>query len=105
MCPCRTRFAIIEHLFLLVGFLGRISPFAPKGDLCRDCKLVIRRVLEQSIGRPVATASDATPEGGPTVEPWDLDLHASVDFNFELFDTFDWARPDFGAHQGPGGVV
>ncbi|KAM0274968.1 hypothetical protein ACHAQH_007698 [Verticillium albo-atrum] len=100
-----TRFAIIEHLFLLVGFLDRISPLAPNGDLCRDCKLVIRRVLEQSVGGPTTSPSAATGDGGLNLEPWDLDLHPSVDFNFELFDTFDWARPDFGGHQGSGAAA
>ncbi|KAM0326240.1 hypothetical protein ACHAQA_006837 [Verticillium albo-atrum] len=100
--PLPTRFAIIEHLFLLVGFLDRISPLAPNGDLCRDCKLVIRRVLEQSIGDHAPAANDATAGGGSALDAWDLDLHASVDFNFELFDTFDWLRPDFGANQNHG---
>lgn len=86
-----TRFAMIEHLFLLVGFLDRVSPSAPNGDLCRDCKVVIRRVLEQSVGQPPGAASDV--QG---LAPWDVDLQPSVDFNFELLDTFDWIRAEAG---------
>ncbi|KAG7109564.1 hypothetical protein HYQ44_011548 [Verticillium longisporum] len=88
---------MIEHLFLLVGFLDRVSPSAPNGDLCRDCKVVIRRVLGQSVGQPPATASDVRGVGvGLTLAPWDVDLQPSVDFNFELLDTFDWIRAEAG---------
>ncbi|KAM0493589.1 hypothetical protein D7B24_001105 [Verticillium nonalfalfae] len=91
MLQLPTRFAMIEHLFLLVGFLDRVSPSAPNGDLCRDCKVVIRRVLEQSVGQPPVAASDVR-----GLAPWDVDLQPSVDFNFELLDTFDWIRAEAG---------
>ncbi|KAH7130884.1 hypothetical protein EDB81DRAFT_888184 [Dactylonectria macrodidyma] len=87
-----SRFAIIEKLFLLVSFLDWVSPNAPNGDLCRSCKRIIRHVLEKVTQD--ATPASGFPQAAPTLEPWNWDLgDTSIDFEFDLLDTFEWLRP------------
>lgn len=97
--PGPTRFAIIEKLFLLIGFLDWVSPNAPNSDLCRSCKRVIRLVLEK-VTQETPPASGA-PQAVPVFEPWKWDLgDTSLDFEFDLLDTFEWLRPELPSIQG-----
>lgn len=83
-----SRFAIIEKLFLLVGFLDWVTPNAPNSDLCISCKNVIRRVLEHVTQEPA-------PQAEGHFEPWNWDIgDTALDFEFGLLDTFEWMRPE-----------
>lgn len=108
--PGLTRAAIVQKLSLLLGFLDWIKPTAPNGDLCRECKVVIERVLDHTLNNN----NDASPmktSGGndngellaaPAAEPllgWGEPLPAALDFNFDLLDTFDWLRSDVNTFQ------
>lgn len=85
--PEITRSSIIQKLSLLIGFLDWTRPFAPNADLCADCSLIIRHVLDHSL-------NTVSLEGEmPNTFEWDLDA-TQLDFNFDLLDTFDWLRPD-----------
>ncbi|KAL2883948.1 hypothetical protein SGCOL_000586 [Colletotrichum sp. CLE4] len=94
--PQVSRSSIIQKLSLLVGFLDWVSPTAPNGDLCADCKIIIQRVLDQALNSPAASASSAVDGGLPGVLdiPMDWDFSTQLDFNFDLLDTFDWLRPE-----------
>ncbi|KAF5135164.1 hypothetical protein E5D57_005808 [Metarhizium anisopliae] len=81
--PKMTRSSIIQQLSLLVGFLDWIGPGGPNGELCANCSSVIQLVLDHTLNAP-------EDERWPPVS---LDA-VQLDFNFELFDTFDWLRPD-----------
>ncbi|KID74186.1 uncharacterized protein G6M90_00g081390 [Metarhizium brunneum] len=81
--PKMTRSGIIQQLSLLVGFLDWIGPGGPNGELCANCSSVIQLVLDHTLNAP-------EDERWPPVS---LDA-MQLDFNFELFDTFDWLRPD-----------
>lgn len=97
--PGPTRFAIIEKLFLLIGFLDWVSPNAPNSDLCRSCKRVIRLVLEKVTQE--TPPAGGSPQAVPVFEPWKWDLgDASLDFEFDLLDTFEWLRPELPSMQG-----
>lgn len=85
--PEITRSAVIQKLSLLVGFLDWVSPTAPNAELCKDCKSVIERVLDQAL--------NFVPGNGPAFEAsTNWDLSTQLDFNFDLMDTFDWLRSD-----------
>ncbi|KAG8410288.1 hypothetical protein J3458_018000 [Metarhizium acridum] len=81
--PKITRSSIIQQLSLLIGFLDWIGPNGPNGELCANCSSVIQLVLDHTSNAP-------EDERWPPVR---LDT-TQLDFNFELFDTFDWLRPD-----------
>lgn len=84
--PEITRSSIIQKLSLLIGFLDWIKPSAPNSELCASCSVVIRHVLDCLLNEGA---------GGERVqEPREWELGASMDFNFELLDTFDWMRPE-----------
>ncbi|ETS73302.1 hypothetical protein PFICI_14907 [Pestalotiopsis fici W106-1] len=85
--PEITRSAIIQKLSLLVGFLDWVSPTAPNAELCKDCKSVIERVLDQALNCIPGNA----PAFGASIN-WDLST--PLDFNFDLMDTYDWLRSD-----------
>ncbi|KXJ87361.1 hypothetical protein Micbo1qcDRAFT_208372 [Microdochium bolleyi] len=109
-----SRSSIIQNLTLLVGFLDWVKPSAPNSDLCADCKLVIKRVLDHHLNNPapmptaavdpssqvIGLASDETqlqPSASMNyVEPLDQWMPAEdmPIFNFQLMDTFDWLRND-----------
>ncbi|KAK1656023.1 fungal-specific transcription factor domain-containing protein [Colletotrichum phormii] len=99
--PQVSRSSIIQKLSLLVGFLDWVSPTAPNGDLCADCKVIIQRVLDQALNGPAASASSAVDGGLPGVLdiPMDWDFSTQLDFNFDLLDTFDWLRPEVSLSQ------
>ncbi|KXH59473.1 fungal specific transcription factor domain-containing protein [Colletotrichum nymphaeae SA-01] len=101
--PQVSRSSIIQKLSLLVGFLDWVSPTAPNGDLCADCKVIIQRVLDQALNSPVASASSAVDGGLPAGVmldvPMDWDFSTQLDFNFDLLDTFDWLRPEVSSSQ------
>ncbi|KXH32860.1 fungal specific transcription factor domain-containing protein [Colletotrichum salicis] len=99
--PQVSRSSIIQKLSLLVGFLDWVSPTAPNGDLCADCKVIIQRVLDQALNSPAASASSAVDGGLPGVLdiPMDWDFSTQLDFNFDLLDTFDWLRPEVSLSQ------
>ena len=84
--PEITRSTIIQKLSLLVGFLDWIKPRAPNKDLCANCSLVIRHVLDHSLNTTYSAEM-------PDTFSWDLETQ--LDFNFDLLDTFDWLRQDF----------
>ncbi|KAI4593136.1 hypothetical protein KJ359_010060 [Pestalotiopsis sp. 9143b] len=85
--PEITRSAVIQKLSLLVGFLDWVSPTAPNADLCKDCKSVIERVLDQAL--------NFVPGNAPAFEAsTNWDFSTQLDFNFDLMDTFDWLRSD-----------
>lgn len=84
--PEITRSTIIQKLSLLVGFLDWIQPLAPNRDLCAECCVIIRHVLDYSLN--TVPVRDEIPN---TFE-WDLDT-TQLDLNFEFLDTFDWLRP------------
>lgn len=86
--PTITRSAVIQKLSLLVGFLDWVKPTAPNAELCKDCKSVIQRVLDQALN----SAPGQTP---PFWEGLDMDFSTQLDFNFDLMDTFDWLRSDY----------
>lgn len=71
-----------------MGFLDWVEPSAPNSNLCHECKLVIQRVLDQTLN---PTMPDGL--GMPDVLDWDFS-GKQLDFNFDLMDTFDWMRPD-----------
>ncbi|KAK2599107.1 hypothetical protein QQS21_005448 [Conoideocrella luteorostrata] len=80
-----TRSSIIQQLSLLIGFLDWVGPTGTNGDMCASCSSVIRAVLDHTLN---AKEDESWP-------PINLDLDSMhLDFNFELFDTFDWLRPD-----------
>ncbi|KAK9414545.1 hypothetical protein SUNI508_11118 [Seiridium unicorne] len=86
--PDITRSTVIQKLSLLVGFFDWVSPSAPNAELCKDCKSVIERVLDQALNN--------TPgEMHPFLDNMNMDFSTQLDFNFELMDTFDWLRSDF----------
>ncbi|KXH44020.1 fungal specific transcription factor domain-containing protein [Colletotrichum simmondsii] len=101
--PQVSRSSIIQKLSLLVGFLDWVSPTAPNGDLCADCKVIIQRVLDQALNSPAASASSAVDGGLPAGVmldvPMDWDFSTQLDFNFDLLDTFDWLRPEVSSSQ------
>ncbi|KAK2032885.1 fungal-specific transcription factor domain-containing protein [Colletotrichum zoysiae] len=98
--PKLTRSSIIQKLSLLVGFLDWVSPTAPNGDLCADCKCIIQRVLDQALNGPAASASSAVDGGFPAaLDAMDWDFYTQPDFNFDLLDTYDWLRPEFPSSQ------
>ncbi|KAJ0160375.1 hypothetical protein CTA2_8086, partial [Colletotrichum tanaceti] len=98
--PKLTRSSIIQKLSLLVGFLDWVSPTAPNGDLCADCKCIIQHVLDQALNGPAASASSAVDGGFPAaLDAMDWDFSAQLDFNFDLLDTFDWLRPEVPSGQ------
>ncbi|UQC83263.1 fungal specific transcription factor domain-containing protein [Colletotrichum lupini] len=101
--PQVSRSSIIQKLSLLVGFLDWVSPTAPNGDLCADCKVIIQRVLDQALNSPAASASSAVdgalPAGVMLDVPMDWDFSTQLDFNFDLLDTFDWLRPEVSSSQ------
>lgn len=78
-----TRSSIIQQLSLLIGFLDWIGPSGPNGELCASCSSVIQLVLDH-------TLNAREDESWPPVNLGAMQL----DFSFELFDTFDWLRPD-----------
>ncbi|KAI5457563.1 hypothetical protein BGZ63DRAFT_494859 [Mariannaea sp. PMI_226] len=76
-----TRASIIQQLSLLVAFLDWVYPPAPNADLCANCKAVIQQVLNHVLNSAIESI-------WPPVS-----LNAvPLDFNFELLDTFEWAR-------------
>ncbi|KAF6818327.1 fungal specific transcription factor [Colletotrichum sojae] len=110
--PKVTRSSIIQKLSLLVGFLDWVSPTAPNGDLCADCKVIIQHVLDQALNNPAAAAAGAAsaaagPDGAAggglllpaALDAMDWDFSTQLDFNFDLLDTFDWLRPEAGLGQ------
>ncbi|GJC82827.1 hypothetical protein ColLi_05665 [Colletotrichum liriopes] len=98
--PKVTRSSIIQKLSLLVGFLDWVSPTAPNGDLCADCKCIIQHVLDQALNSPAASASSAIDGGFPAaLDGMDWDFSTQLDFNFDLLDTFDWLRPEVPSSQ------
>ncbi|KZL87499.1 fungal specific transcription factor [Colletotrichum incanum] len=98
--PKVTRSSIIQKLSLLVGFLDWVSPTAPNGDLCADCKCIIQHVLDQALNSPAASASSAIDGGFPAaLDGMDWDFSTQLDFNFDLLDTFDWLRPEASSSQ------
>ena len=70
-----TRSSIIQQLSLLIGFLDWIGPGGTNGDMCMNCRSVIQAVLDHTLN------SGQWPQVG-----------MSMDFHFDLFDTFDWLR-------------
>lgn len=81
-----SRSSIVQNLSLLIGFLDWVRPSAPNGDLCADCLVVIRRVLDHSLNTML--------DGGGALDTLDWGLETQLDFNFDLLDTFDWMRAD-----------
>lgn len=99
-----TRSTIIQQLSLLSGFLDRVSPSAPNGDLCSSCKTVIQHVLDHTLNAPPQGSSGALAAENPI--DFNLDLSSDIDaingyFNFDLLDTYDWLRPDMLSNQHP----
>ncbi|KAF2969282.1 hypothetical protein GQX73_g4269 [Xylaria multiplex] len=86
--PRITRSSLIQKLSLLVGFLDWIKPTAPNGDLCGKCKTIIKHVLDQALNAP-APGYESAP--GAVL---DWDFATQVDFDFDLLDTFGWARSE-----------
>ncbi|KAL6796699.1 hypothetical protein J3E68DRAFT_312607 [Trichoderma sp. SZMC 28012] len=76
-----TRASIIQQLSMLVAFLDWVHPPAPNADLCANCKAVIQHVLDHTLNTTIES----------TWPPPSLDS-LPLDFNFELLDTFSWAR-------------
>ncbi|CCF43816.1 hypothetical protein CH063_13410, partial [Colletotrichum higginsianum] len=98
--PKLTRSSIIQKLSLLVGFLDWVSPTAPNGDLCADCKCIIQHVLDQALNGPAASTSSAVDGDFPAaLDAMDWDFSTQLDFNFDLLDTFDWLRPEVPSGQ------
>ncbi|WYZ39219.1 hypothetical protein EsH8_III_001133 [Colletotrichum jinshuiense] len=98
--PKVTRSSIIQKLSLLVGFLDWVSPTAPNGDLCADCKTLIQHVLDQALNSQAASASSAIDGGFPVaLDTMDWDFSTQLDFNFDLLDTFDWLRQEAPSSQ------
>ncbi|KAK6077429.1 hypothetical protein SCUP515_04957 [Seiridium cupressi] len=77
-----SRSSIIQQLSLLVGLLDWVNPSAPNRDLCVDSKTIIQRVLDHHLNSGMDVTS----------APMDWGLVSIPDFNFELMDTFGWAR-------------
>ncbi|KAK6079041.1 1-aminocyclopropane-1-carboxylate deaminase [Seiridium cupressi] len=77
-----SRSSIIQQLSLLVGLLDWVNPSAPNRDLCVDSKKIIQRVLDHHLNSGMDVTS----------APMDWGLVSIPDFNFELMDTFGWAR-------------
>ncbi|KAI1822221.1 hypothetical protein F4861DRAFT_532402 [Xylaria intraflava] len=86
--PRITRSSLIQKLSLLVGFLDWVKPTAPNGDLCYKCKTIIQHVLDQALN---ASATGYESADGAMFD-WDFAAH--VDFDFDLLNTFDWARAE-----------
>jgi hypothetical protein len=77
----------MQKLSLLIAFLDWVQPSAPNANLCRDCKLVIERVLDQALNN--------TPNESSLLGELDWDFPtAQLDFNFDLMDTYDWLRTE-----------
>ncbi|KAI0508806.1 hypothetical protein F5B22DRAFT_658920 [Xylaria bambusicola] len=83
-----TRSSLIQKLSLLVGFLDWVKPTAPNGDQCSKCKTIIKHVLDQALN-----ASPPGYESAPGAV-YDLGFTTQVDFDFDLLNTFDWARSE-----------
>ncbi|KAL6907260.1 N-terminal binuclear Zn cluster-containing/DNA binding domain-containing protein [Trichoderma evansii] len=82
--PSITRSNIIQQLSLLIGFLEWIDPSRPNGSMCVNTSAVMRRVLDHVLN----AGSDSMRWQPDTLDDMQLD------FNFELFDTYDWIRPE-----------
>ncbi|UKZ91745.1 uncharacterized protein TrAFT101_006715 [Trichoderma asperellum] len=85
-----TRSNIIQQLSLLIGFLEWIDPSRPNGTMCVTTSAVMRRVLDHVLN---AGSENMSWQPDNTLDDMQLD------FNFELFDTFDWIRPDVLTNQ------
>lgn len=81
--PKITRSNIIQQLSLLIGFLDWVGRRGPNGDLCLSCSTVIEGVLNYVLN----------PRDDESWPPSNMD-DMQLDFNFELFDTYDWLRGD-----------
>lgn len=88
--PSITRSNIIQQLSLLIGFLEWINPAGPNYSMCVNTSTVMRRVLDH-----VLNAGSENLSWLPDNTLDDMQL----DFNFELFNTFDWIRPDVLTNQ------
>ncbi|KAI1149454.1 hypothetical protein F4825DRAFT_464094 [Nemania diffusa] len=86
--PKITRSSLIQKLSLLVGFLDWIRPTAPNGELCGKCKTIIKHVLDQALNAPTPGYGSAP---GAAL---DWDFTTQVDLDFDLLDTFGWARSE-----------
>jgi hypothetical protein len=100
-----TRSSLIQKLSLLVGFLDWIKPTAPNGDLCGNCKTIIKHVLDQALNAAPPGYESAGPGGGDGCGnggggmAFDWDFNTQVDFDFDLLDTFGWTRSEFSLSQ------
>lgn len=99
-----SRSSIIQQLSLLSGFLDWVSPSASNGALCGSCKAVIQHVLDYALNAPPQGSSNTATEYS---FDFNLDLSSDIDainghFNFDLFDTYDWLRPDMLSSQHSG---
>ncbi|KAI1324247.1 hypothetical protein F5Y16DRAFT_312659 [Xylariaceae sp. FL0255] len=82
-----SRSKIVQKLSLLVGFLDWVDPSGPNGKLCKGCKAIIEKVLDKAI-------NDTREPDSSTVLPFQTDIPAELNFNFDLLDTFDWLRSE-----------
>ncbi|KAI1291192.1 hypothetical protein F5Y03DRAFT_400914 [Xylaria venustula] len=82
------RSRIVQKLSLLVGYLDWVNPSGPNGKLCQTCKVIIERVLDQAINDAVDISDTSA------APPFDFDIPAELNFNFDLLDTFDWLRSE-----------
>lgn len=80
--PQINRSSIIQQLSILVAFLDWVHPSAPNANLCGDCKSVIKRVLDQTLGDNL--------EGNALPDTFLRDLPSQLDFNFGLLDSYEW---------------
>lgn len=84
--PCDanvTRSAIVQQLSLLVGFLDWVGPLAPNSILSANCSRVIQHVLDHTLNGTGARLPELIDD-------------VQLDFDFELLDTFEWLRPEWG---------
>ncbi|KAI0907263.1 hypothetical protein F4823DRAFT_630511 [Ustulina deusta] len=86
--PRITRSSLIQKLSLLVGFLDWVKPTAPNGNQCRQCKTIIKQVLDQALNVP-PPGYESAPGAA-----FDWDFTTQVDIDFDLLDTFSWTRSE-----------
>ncbi|KAF5022263.1 hypothetical protein F66182_5702 [Fusarium sp. NRRL 66182] len=83
--PSLSRSSIVQQLSLLVAFLTWIGPSSPNRVMCTDCKAVIQRVLDQHLNTTASSAS---------LKPLGPGFPRSLDFRFDLLNTFEWLQDD-----------
>lgn len=85
----------IQHLSLIVGFLGWVKPEAANSKLCYRIRDILQCVLDRVLNKPQNISTDPQSQtalgSGVDIDLTDFDDYA----NFDLLDTFEWINEDW----------